>query len=117
MDHLLLARGADAVDIDRAFLHDIKSLGRITLPKKVAAFRQDTDGGELRNDGELRRREAGKKLAGTEGGRDRGRSQAGNLRRHPPSQNIPGPDVAQKIQASAAGSGASMSSIVIGSVA
>ena len=63
MDDLLLARGADAMDVHRAALHHVKSARRIAFVKKIIVLFQRLDDRDRRDVFQIRRRQTGEKLA------------------------------------------------------
>ena len=63
MDDLLLAGGANAMNVHSAALHDVKSVGGVAFVEKIIAFSQRLQNGDFGNRFQIRLGQAGEKLA------------------------------------------------------
>ena len=72
VDDLFLARGVDAMNVDRALLRDVKALRGSAFAKEVIAFVERLNEGDVRDGIQIARPQAGEKLAAAERVDDRG---------------------------------------------
>src|SRR5690606_13021689 len=82
INHLLLPGGADAMHVDRAFLHDVETFRQISFMKKVAVLLQGAHVREIRDCRQFVRRQSGKKLGGTQRRGDGSIAKRGYIGRH-----------------------------------
>src|ERR1019366_9700952 len=82
MDDLLLAGGADAVDVDGPALHEVAAVGGFALVEQVVVLGQFLHHGEAGDDPEVLRRQAGEKLAAAQGADEPGELEVGGAGWH-----------------------------------
>jgi len=62
VDHLFFPRGADSVDVDRTFLHEVKTFTAIAFAKKIISFVEMLWNGEGGNCYDIRCRQSDEEL-------------------------------------------------------